>query len=56
MSRGCRTERSSEIGTPSTNRTRSSSNTFEDATIRRSDASPEVAALARATMTSDVTT
>ena len=38
------------------NRTRSSSNTFDEATIRRSAASPEVAALARAVMTFEVTT
>ena len=38
------------------NRTRSSSKIFEDATIRRSAASPGVAARARAMTTSDVTT
>ena len=46
-------ERSSEIGTPSMNLTRSSSKTFDDATIRRSDASPGLAERTRATITFD---
>ena len=55
-SRGCRTELSREMGTPSMNRTRSSSKTFDETTIRRSDASPAVAVRDLAASTFDVTT